>query len=675
MKQRLLVSIIIILAVILSYFSYVYRSSTNAFTQQMSDAKEYRTDDYRIAIAFEDGVPAVGNNTAILQLRDAKGNAVSEAKIRGQAEMAAMGSMPSMRAPVIFNEISPGFYTAEFDLAMRGEWPLKLQISKDNTSADLSFDMATGRSSLTISGGGVSMASEMPVNDNQATFPSTPGVDLSSNKQGFYTVGKYLIKVALLENAKLRQGDNPLIITVQDSQNNALSNIDVRLLVKSALEQSMTNPDTKQTLAQDSAALVTLLPSTDGRYRGTIVLPQAGDYDFAIDVSSELLGHGDLILTGQTGSSELHAATATPAGISHYTCSMHTSVRAAAPGSCPICGMDLVPVSKQQTLSGVISIDARRRQLIGVKTATAEYRELSKSITAVGRIAYDQHSASEINLKFDTWIGELKADFIGARVERGQVLFTVYSPELLSAQQEYLETRGRLASRGSDDSLLKAARSRLSLWNISSADIRALEQRGRPIEFLPIYAEKSGVVVNKSIVSGSYAKAGSTLLQLADLSTVWVEAEVYEADLPLLEKGMSATVSMQNLSDREYSAKIDYIYPSVNPLTRTTRIRLILDNSDGELRPDMYAQVHFSRKLGKRLWVPDEAVMIAGETRVVFVDLGSEGKIKPVLVNTGQRTKGWIEITEGLSGGEQVITSGNFLIAAEAKLKTGIAQW
>ncbi|MFT6164014.1 MAG: Cu(I)/Ag(I) efflux system membrane fusion protein [Zhongshania aliphaticivorans] len=671
MKQRFLVSIIIILVVALSYFSYVYRSSTDAFTQQMNDAKEYRTDDYHIAIAFKDDLPAVGNNTAILRLRDTKGNPIPEAKIRGQAEMAAMGSMPSMRAPVVFNEVSPGIYTAEFDLAMRGEWPLRLQISKDNTSADLSFDMATGRSGLTISGGGVSMAGEMPVNDNQTTFPSTPGVDLSLNKQGFYTVGKYLIKVALLENAKLRQGDNPLIITVQDSQNNALNNIDIRLLVT----QSMTNPGAEDTPAQDNAALVTLLPSTDGRYRGTIVLPLAGDYDFAIDVSSELLGHGDLILTGQTGSSELHAATATPAGISHYTCSMHTSVRAAAPGSCPICGMDLVPVSKQQTQSGVISIDARRRQLIGVKTATAEYRELSKSITAVGRIAYDQHSASEINLKFDTWIGELKADFIGARVERGQVLFTVYSPELLSAQQEYLETRGRLASRGSDDSLLKAARSRLSLWNISSADIRALEQRGRPIEFLPIYAEKNGVVVNKSIVSGSYAKAGSTLLQLADLSTVWVEAEVYEADLSVLEKGMSATVSMQNLSDREYSAKINYIYPSVNPLTRTTRIRLILDNSEGELRPDMYTQVHFNKELGKRLWVPDEAVMIAGETRVVFVDLGSEGKIKPVLVNTGQRTKGWIEITEGLSGGEQVITSGNFLIAAEAKLKTGIAQW
>ena len=671
MKQRFLVSIIIILVVALSYFSYVYRSSTDAFTQQMNDAKEYRTDDYHIAIAFKDDLPAVGNNTAILRLRDTKGNPIPEAKIRGQAEMAAMGSMPSMRAPVVFNEVSPGIYTAEFDLAMRGEWPLKLQISKDNKSADLSFDMATGRSGLTISGGGVSMAGEMPVNDNQTTFPSTPGVDLSLNKQGFYTVGKYLIKVALLENAKLRQGDNPLIITVQDSQNNALNNIDIRLLVT----QSMTNPGAEDTPAQDNAALVALLPSTDGHYHGTIVLPQAGDYDFAIDVSSDLLGHGDLILTGQTGSSELHAATATPAGISHYTCSMHTSVRAAAPGSCPICGMDLVPVSKQQTQSGVISIDARRRQLIGVKTATAEYRELSKSITAVGRIAYDQHSASEINLKFDTWIGELKADFIGARVERGQVLFTVYSPELLSAQQEYLETRGRLASRGSDDSLLKAARSRLSLWNISNADIRALEQRGTPIEFLPIYAEKSGVVVNKSIVSGSYAKAGSMLLQLADLSTVWVEAEVYEDDLLLLKKGMSATVNMRNLSEREYPAKIDYIYPSVNPLTRTTRIRLILDNSDGELRPDMYAQVHFNKELGKRLWVPDEAVMIAGETRVVFVDLGSEGKIKPVLVNTGQRTKGWIEITEGLSGGEQVITSGNFLIAAEAKLKTGIAQW
>jgi Cu(I)/Ag(I) efflux system membrane fusion protein len=282
---------------------------------------------------------------------------------------------------------------------------------------------------------------------------------------------------------------------------------------------------------------------------------------------------------------------------------------------------------------------------------------------------------SNVTLKFDAWIGELKADYVGTQVEQGQVLFTVYSPELLSAQQEYLETRQRLASRGPDDSLVRAARKRLMLWDISPAQVRAIERRGEAYEYLPIYAPKSGTVVEKMVNEGSQVKTGDMLLRIADLSTVWVDAEVYEADLPLIENGMTAEVSLPYGPDQRYQAKVDYIYPYLEGKTRTARIRLVLDNPDGALKPEMYAEVKLQADLGRRLMVPEGAVLVAGESRVVFKDLGEDGKLKPVRVKTGQRVDGFVEITEGLDAGDKIITSGNFLIASEAKLKTGIEQW
>lgn len=413
----------------------------------------------------------------------------------------------------------------------------------------------------------------------------------------------------------------------------------------------------------------------DGVYRGVLKLPTEGDYVLAVDVSTEEQGHGDLVLAFTTGEYGLRAATATPEGIAYYTCSMHTSVRKSEPGQCPICSMDLVPVTNEQVQSGVVTVDARRRQLIGVKTGKAQMRDVTKTIRAVGQVDYDERRMSNISLKFDAWIGELKADYVGTRVEKGQVLFTVYSPELLSAQQEYLETRQRLASRGPDDSLVRAARKRLMLWDISPAQVRAIERRGEAYEYLPIHAPKSGTVVEKMIDAGSHMKTGEALLRIADLSTVWIDAEVYEADLPLIEEGMTAEVTLPYGPGQRYPARVDYIYPYLEGKTRTARIRLVLDNPSGALKPDMYAEVKLRAELGRRLMVPEGAVLVAGESRVVFKDLGEDGKLKPVRVKTGQRVDGWVEIRQGLDPGDDVITSGNFLIAAEAKLKTGIEQW
>lgn len=318
----------------------------------------------------------------------------------------------------------------------------------------------------------------------------------------------------------------------------------------------------------------------------------------------------------------------------------------------------------------VITVDTRRRQTIGVETGKAALRDLTKSIRAVGTVTFDERLLSHITLKFDAFIGDLKADYMGSAVEEGQVLFTVYSPALLAAQQEYLE----MLRRGSGDAVLAAARQRLTLWNLGDAAIAALEERGTPQAYVPILAPRSGTIIERNIADGSAAPTGQTLLTIADLSRVWIEAEVFEGDLPLVREGMRAIVNLPYLPDRTFMGTVDYVYPWMDGDSRTGRIRLTVDNAAGAFKPDMYAEVALQASLGRRLTVPEEAIIFAGENRIAFVDLGG-GRLKPVRVRTGYRADGFIEITEGLSPGDTVVTSANFLISAEARLKTALDQW
>jgi len=324
--------------------------------------------------------------------------------------------------------------------------------------------------------------------------------------------------------------------------------------------------------------------------------------------------------------------------------------------------------------ANAVTIDNRRRQMIGVETGKATHRRLVKVIRAVGEVAYDERLLSHITLKFDGYIGDLKADHVGASVQRGEALFTVYSPDLLAAQQEYLETLKRRRDRDRDDPVIQAARQRLRLWDMAPSEIEALERRGVPRDYVPIYAPRSGTLVERSIADGSAAPKGQTLLSLADLSRVWVNAQVFEADLELVHAGMPATVTLPYLPGRAYPATVEYVYPYLEGDSRTGRVRLSLDNPEGVLKPDMYAEVALRADLGERLTVPEEAIIVAGDSRVVFVDLG-DGRLKPVRIETGQRAEGQVEVLEGLSPGDPVVTSGNFLIAAETRLKTGIEQW
>jgi Cu(I)/Ag(I) efflux system membrane fusion protein len=322
----------------------------------------------------------------------------------------------------------------------------------------------------------------------------------------------------------------------------------------------------------------------------------------------------------------------------------------------------------------VVTIDNRRRQLIGVKTGEATHRNLVKALRAVGVVKLDERLLSQVALKFDGYVGDLKANYVGTEIKKNQVLFTVYNPELLAAQQDYLDTLKRRPRASADNGLLRASRQRLALWDMSASDIKALERRGTPQDYVSIYAPRSGTLIERNITAGSAAKKGQTLLTIADLSRVWIEADVFEADLELVRVGMPATVTLPYLAGRMYPATVEYVYPYLEGKSRTGRIRLTLDNPTGTLKPDMYADVSLQVELGNVLSVPEAAIIFAGASRVVFVDLGG-GRLKPVRIKAGRAAQGYVEVIEGLSPGDTVVTSGNFLIAAETRLKTGIEQW
>ena len=391
-----------------------------------------------------------------------------------------------------------------------------------------------------------------------------------------------------------------------------------------------------------------LVESTSGQFKGAIDLRLRGAWPLTMSIADA--DHGGTMVT--------------------FDLATHRAGLRIATGGTPVATSGI----QQNVAANTITVDSHRRQLIGLETSTVTHHDLIKTIRAIGKVTFDERLLTTVTLKYDAWIGELDVNYVGAPVTRGQRLFSVYSPELLSAQQEYLAARERISRRNTDDSLLNAARQRLKLWDLSDGEISALEVRGVPREYVPIYSPADGIVVGKHIDNGSAAKKGQTLLRIADLSDVWIEAEFYEADLDLVHEGMSATISLPYLPDRTFTAVVDYIYPYLDKASRTGRLRLTLDNADGALKPDMYAEVTLSANIGHLLAVPEDAVLFAGDSRVVFVDLGG-GQLKPVRIKTGQYAGGMIEVTEGLNLGDVIVTSGNFLIAAETKLKAGIDQW
>jgi Cu(I)/Ag(I) efflux system membrane fusion protein len=361
--------------------------------------------------------------------------------------------------------------------------------------------------------------------------------------------------------------------------------------------------------------------------------------------------------------------------ISHYTCAMHPSVEMDGPGKCPICGMELTPVTKREVETGTIFVDETRRQRIGVRTEAVTKRQMTLPIQAVGAVRYDESRLHDVNLRMSGWVERLSVDETGQRVKAGQTLFTLYSPELYAAQLEHLASVKRQAEGGEMLSqLAQASRTRLRLLGMSAAQIAGLEKRGEAQENVPILSPAAGYVIDKQVVEGARVEAGTRVYRIADLSRVWIDAEIYESDLPHVRVGQSASVELPYVPDKRFSGKVDYVYPTLEGQTRTGRARIVLDNPGLELKPEMYANVSFQVDLGERLAVRDSAVIYTGPRRLVFVDLG-EGKLQPRHVELGIHAGEFYEITGGLSEGDVVVTSGNFLIAAESRIRSATKYW
>lgn len=398
--------------------------------------------------------------------------------------------------------------------------------------------------------------------------------------------------------------------------------------------------------------------------------PSASNADLTTTVESKRLS-----AVGGT-----RTTSAAPSDVDHYTCSMHPSVKQAGPGKCPICSMDLSPVTQQQQAEGVVMIDEGRRQLIGVRTSAVVEAPLRTSFPALGRVTYDESTFTDVNLQVRGWIKKLMVNETGQHVARGQTLFTMYSPELYNAEQDFL-----LASRGSGAgntdggspraaSFARAARTRLKLLGLSNAQIDAIEASGEAQESTAIASPAAGFVIEKDVVEGASVEPGTRLFRIAALTKVWVEADVYEADLAHVRVGQPATVTLDYLPGRKYEAKVSYVYPYLETGARTGRVRIELGNQKLELRPGMYAKVELALDMGSRLQVPASAIVYTGPRRLVFVDLG-QGRFRPQEVHVGAEAGGMYEVLQGLKAGDQVATSGVFLIAAEARISTAAKYW
>ena len=326
--------------------------------------------------------------------------------------------------------------------------------------------------------------------------------------------------------------------------------------------------------------------------------------------------------------------------------------------------------------SSGINVSPEKQQLVGVRTALVETRPLVKKIRTVGIVTNDETRIAQVFAKVDGWIDRLYVNYTGKLVEKGQPLFTLYSPDLVATQDEYLlalQAKESLASsslkeiRAGSESLLDATRRRMSLWDISDEQIAELKNSREPKRTLTFYSPISGFVTKREAVQGMRVMPDKELYTITDLSTVWVNADVYEFELSQIRLGQSASISLSYFPGRTYTGKVAFVSPVLDEKTRTAKVRLEFANPEFALKPEMYTNVEISIAAGKKLAVPDEAVLDSGLRKVVFVDKG-DGRFAPAEVKLGGKYDNYYEVLAGLSAGERILASASFLLDSESRL-------
>jgi Cu(I)/Ag(I) efflux system membrane fusion protein len=411
-----------------------------------------------------------------------------------------------------------------------------------------------------------------------------------------------------------------------------------------------------------------------------------------------------------------------------WQCPMHPSIVQDHPGDCPICGMKLVKVegtgapvaaaerkllfyrspmdpkvtsptprkdemgmdyvpvysdelggaASVEGLTGV-TIDAARQQLIGLKIAHAELGPVGGSWRTNGRIAVDETRVHHVNVKFSGFMERVYADFVGKPVRKGEPLFSIYSPELLAAQQEFLlalDTRKRLAASGGmtadGDALVSAARRKLELWDVPRSEVERLERTGEPTRAITFSSPATGVLTKKDVVPGMRVNAGDMPFEIVDLSRVWVLADAYESDLQQVKVGMTATLTLKAFPNRTFKGRVAFIDPLLDPKTRTAKVRVDVANPTGELRPEMFGDVVLQGTARRGVRIPADAVIHSGTKSIVFIAL-PDGKFQPREVQLGDAGSEFIEVVSGLEKGDGVVTRANFLVDSESRLRASLA--
>ena len=370
---------------------------------------------------------------------------------------------------------------------------------------------------------------------------------------------------------------------------------------------------------------------------------------------------------------------------------MHPWYKSDRPGIAPDCNMKLVPVyegeagkyeTKKETLpAGTVQVTAEKQQLIGVEFGTAEYTTSSDSIRAVAKVALDETKIAKVQTRTDGWIDEVFVDFTGKHVQKGEPLLTLYSPDALATQQELLlaikaqhlmHDNPVHEMMGSTENLLTAAKKRLQLWDISDAQIERIAATGETIKNLTIYAPISGYVMERNAFPKQRATPEMALYTIADLSTVWVIADVFEYEAANVRLNQPATFTLAYLPGRVFHGKVSYIMPQVDAQTRTMKVRIQLENPGNALKQEMYGDVELKTGGSRKLTVAQTAVLNSGQRQVVFVDRGN-GSFEPRDVKIGEPSGARVEILSGLKAGERIVTSGNFLIDSESQIKAAVS--
>jgi membrane fusion protein, copper/silver efflux system len=403
--------------------------------------------------------------------------------------------------------------------------------------------------------------------------------------------------------------------------------------------------------------------------------------------------------------------------VAKYHCPMHPSVVSDKPGICPICSMKLVPInggehadatppqvapkktmyrstmnpnevsaqpgkdsmgmdmvpfevegSSEKTPAGLatVTIMSEARQRMGLAVGVVEKRPLAREVRTAARIVADETRLYRVTVKVDGWVDRLYTATTGQFVKKGDPLLTVYSPDLLTAQNEYL-----VAVRSGATNLVTSARRRLSLWDITDEQLDRLEKTGTAEKILTLFAPTSGWILERMVLPGQKLTAGEPLLVIADLSTVWGDADIYQSDLAYVKVGMPVELSLPYWADKKFTGKVTFVSATLDPESRTLKARLEIPNPEQLLKPEMFATAKLTYELGESLAIPASAVMRTAEQMYAFRDTG-DGRLVPTPIVVGERSDGYYQLLSGLGVGDKVVTSANFLVDSESSMKSAL---